>query len=70
MFTAMRRHYRQTRTKWFSRGGSSRSAVSMGWTGTLVAVDLAKMSLWLVTLAKDHALTFVDHAAAARRLAW
>jgi hypothetical protein len=26
-----------------------------------VAVDLAKMSLWLVTLAKDHALTFVDH---------
>jgi hypothetical protein len=27
-----------------------------------VAVDLAKMSLWLVTLAKDHSLTFVDHA--------
>ncbi len=27
-----------------------------------MAVDLAKMSLWLVTLAKDHALTFVDHA--------
>jgi hypothetical protein len=27
-----------------------------------VAVDLAKMSLWLVTLARDHALTFVDHA--------
>ncbi len=27
-----------------------------------VAVDLAKMSLWLVTLAKEHALTFVDHA--------
>ena len=27
-----------------------------------VAVDLAKMSLWLVTLAKDHPLTFVDHA--------
>jgi hypothetical protein len=27
-----------------------------------VAVDLTKMSLWLVTLAKDHALTFVDHA--------
>jgi hypothetical protein len=27
-----------------------------------VAVDLAKVSLWLVTLAKDHALTFVDHA--------
>ena len=26
-----------------------------------VAVDLAKMSLWLVTLAKGHALTFVDH---------
>lgn len=27
-----------------------------------VAVDLAKMSLWLVTLAKEHALSFVDHA--------
>jgi hypothetical protein len=27
-----------------------------------VAVDLAKMSLWLATLAKEHALTFVDHA--------
>ena len=27
-----------------------------------MAVDLAKMSLWLVTLARDHALTFVDHA--------
>ena len=26
------------------------------------AVDLAKVSLWLVTLAKEHALTFVDHA--------
>jgi hypothetical protein len=27
-----------------------------------VAVDLAKVSLWLVTLARDHSLTFVDHA--------
>ncbi len=27
-----------------------------------VAVDLSKVSLWLMTLAKDHALTFVDHA--------
>ena len=27
-----------------------------------LAVDLAKLSLWLVTLAKDHPLTFVDHA--------
>jgi len=27
-----------------------------------VAVDLAKMSLWLVTLAREHSLTFVDHA--------
>ncbi len=26
-----------------------------------VAVDLAKVSLWLATLAKDHPLTFVDH---------
>jgi len=27
-----------------------------------VAVDLAKVSLWLVTLAKDHPFTFLDHA--------
>ena len=27
-----------------------------------VAVDLAKVSLWLITLAKDHAFTFLDHA--------
>ncbi len=27
-----------------------------------VAVDLAKVSLWLVTLAKDHAFTFLGHA--------
>ncbi len=27
-----------------------------------MAVDLAKVSLWLATLAKEHALTFVDHA--------
>lgn len=26
------------------------------------AVNLAKLSLWLVTLAKDHAFTFIDHA--------
>ena len=26
------------------------------------AVDLAKLSLWLATLAKDHAFTFVDHS--------
>ena len=26
------------------------------------AVDLAKVSLWLVTLARDHAFTFLDHA--------
>ena len=26
------------------------------------AVDLAKLSLWLITLAKDHAFTFLDHA--------
>jgi hypothetical protein len=26
------------------------------------AVDLAKLSLWLVTLAKDHPFTFLDHA--------
>ena len=27
----------------------------------LIAVDLAKLSLWLATLAKDHAFTFLDH---------
>ena len=27
-----------------------------------VAVDLAKMSLWLATLARHHPLTFIDHA--------
>jgi hypothetical protein len=27
-----------------------------------VAVDLAKMSLWLATLAREHSLTFLDHA--------
>ena len=27
-----------------------------------VAVDLAKLSLWLVTLAREHAFTFLDHA--------
>ena len=27
-----------------------------------MAVDLAKVSLWLVTLAKEHPLTFIDHA--------
>ncbi len=26
------------------------------------AVDLAKVSLWLITLARDHAFTFLDHA--------
>ena len=28
----------------------------------LLAVDLAKLSLWLATLAKDHPFTFLDHA--------
>ncbi len=27
-----------------------------------VAADLSKLSLWLITLAKDHPLTFLDHA--------
>src|ERR1035437_9563820 len=27
-----------------------------------VAVDLAKVSLWLATLAKDHPFTFLDHS--------
>ena len=27
-----------------------------------MAVDLAKLSLWLATLAKDHPFTFLDHA--------
>ena len=25
-------------------------------------MNLAKLSIWLVTLAKDHAFTFIDHA--------
>jgi len=28
----------------------------------VMAVDLAKLSLWLVTLAKEHAFTFLDHS--------
>lgn len=28
----------------------------------VMAVDLAKLSLWLVTLAKDHPFTFLDHS--------
>ena len=28
----------------------------------IMAVDLAKLSLWLVTLAKDHPFTFLDHS--------
>ena len=31
-----------------------------------IAVDLAKLSLWLATLARDHAFTFLDHALALR----
>src|SRR5207237_8297031 len=27
-----------------------------------MAVDLAKLSLWLATLARDHPFTFLDHA--------
>jgi hypothetical protein len=27
-----------------------------------MAIDMAKMSLWLVTMAKDHPFTFLDHA--------
>ena len=27
-----------------------------------MATDLAKLSLWLATLAKDHPFTFLDHA--------
>ena len=27
-----------------------------------MAVDLAKLSLWLATLARDHEFTFLDHA--------
>ena len=34
-----------------------------------MAVDLAKVSLWLSTLARDHPLTFVDHAVSARGFA-
>lgn len=27
-----------------------------------MAVDLARVSLWLATLARDHEFTFLDHA--------
>ena len=27
-----------------------------------MAVDLAKLSMWLATLAKDHPFTFLDHS--------
>jgi len=33
-----------------------------GVDNNIMAVDLAKLSLWLVTLAKDHPFTFLDHA--------
>ena len=39
-----------------------RSAVSMVWTRIQMAADLAKLSLWLATLAKDHPFTFLDHS--------
>ena len=35
----------------------------------VMAVDLAKLSLWLVTLARDHAFTFLDHSLSSRRFA-
>ena len=44
------------------------AAASMVWTRTPFAVSLAKLSIWLVTLAKDHAFTFHRPRAEARRL--
>ena len=40
----------------------SRSAASMASIRTQLATDLAKLSLWLATLARDHEFTFLDHA--------
>ena len=42
--------------------GSSPSVASTASTATRWQSILAKVSLWLATLAKEHALTFVDHA--------
>ena len=39
-----------------------RPALLYGVDKNPMAVDLAKLSLWLATLAKDHPFTFLDHA--------
>lgn len=44
------------------RGDWWRSGACTGWTRTLFAVDLARVSLWLETFASEHPFTFVDHA--------
>ena len=56
------RRSRRTRTRSCTPAASSRSAASTASTRTRCAVDLAKLSLWLATLARDHEFTFLDHA--------
>src|SRR5262245_58476452 len=47
------------------RGGGEGTALrtsAAGAGGNPLATDLAKLSLWLATLARDHEFTFLDHA--------
>ena len=46
------RSFRLTRMRSCMPAASSRSAVFMVWTRTRLATDLAKLSLWLATLAR------------------
>jgi hypothetical protein len=54
------RRFRPTRTRNSMLAVWSRSAASTASIKT--RVDLARLSLWLATLAKDHEFTFLDHA--------
>ena len=56
------RRSRRTRTRICTPAAWSRSAASTASTTTRCAVDLARLSLWLATLARDHEFTFLDHA--------
>ena len=45
-----------------SRPASGRPAVPLWRRPNPMAIDLARLSFWLVTLARDHEFTFIDHA--------
>ncbi len=51
-----------TRTTSFMPAAWWRSAVSTASTRNPMATDLARLSLWLATLAREHEFTFLDHA--------